>query len=874
MERPVQDFERVFTRKSATDVSYVTCARKLFQNLELVFPQFATHNARTVSTVLEAAGNERDFEFQRLQGMGDALHDWLVDEAGVPSRIYAPVGVHKDLLAYLVRRLLENGANSSFVNQIVNHDIDVEELIADPIQRITDAHQTAHDAIALPPALYGLERENSDGLNLTSPKTLAALRDGLNAFANQRWQAQPNFDAGNDPFDVISITNPANSADVVGDVHLANEAHAAHALEVAERGLSEWGEKPVAVRAQTLLRAADGLEAARYELMALCVREAGKTLDDADAELREAVDFLRYYALEATSETHRAAEAAGVFVCISPWNFPLAIFLGQISAALVMGNSVIAKPAEQTGLIAQRAVDILIEAGIPRDALVFLPGRGSEVGAYLTSHPNVAGVAFTGSTAVAQRINIAMANEGNPNATLVAETGGINAMIVDSTALPEQAVTDIIDSAFQSAGQRCSALRLLFLQDDVAQPILTMLAGAMAELRVGDPSLLQTDIGPVIDEHAKRAIESHVDELRSAGRMIAETPLDGARHGHFVAPVALRLNQSSELTKEVFGPVLHVCTFDAEALDQTVDRINQLGFGLTLGIHSRINTAINRVCERAEVGNIYVNRNQIGAIVGAQPFGGEKLSGTGPKAGGPHYLFAFAKSDVSSDEPAQPWPESTGEVRDTFNPAFESIAAVQPAWDERVNRAAVLENAADGIAQISSAGATSARAAAVWAERNTKADWELPGPTGEDNRLSVDGRGVFLCLGDAGGSIDSILEQVFWALASGNGVIAPLTQEVIAALAKADIPSGLVVPLSVSLARSDALLQDARLSGVAFYGSREQVRALRCRLASRPGPIIPLVSHPDRRYRFFTERTVSTDTTASGGNTALLSIME
>ncbi|MCH9675143.1 MAG: bifunctional proline dehydrogenase/L-glutamate gamma-semialdehyde dehydrogenase PutA [Gammaproteobacteria bacterium] len=866
----------VFTHKSATDVSYVTCAKKLFQHTDVIYPQFATHNARTVSTILELAKGQSDFEFQRLQGMGEALHDQLVQKEGMTSRIYAPVGVHKDLLAYLVRRLLENGANSSFVNQVVNPDIEIDEVIADPISAVEQRKSSAHDLIPFPCDLYGGERTNSRGLNLTSPMTLNVLKRALADFAHTEWSAFPT----GAPEDLAQqqVFNPAQPEQVVGQVRLADIACADAALKRARDGFGEWSQKPVNVRAQTLIRASDLLEQRQAELMALCIREAGKTLDDAIAEIREAVDFLRYYAEEATGVAHADAAPAGVFVCISPWNFPLAIFLGQVSAALVMGNTVVAKPAEQTSLIAALAVELLHEAGVPGSALQLVPGSGAVVGAHLVACADIAGVCFTGSTAVAQSINRAMATHGNTRGVLVAETGGINAMIIDSTALPEQAVTDIVASAFQSAGQRCSALRLLFVQEDVADHVLAMLKGAMEELRVGDPAMLETDIGPVIDAGAKKAIDAHVAGLHRDAKFIAQAPPATTSTGHYVTPVAFELSRSDALTKEIFGPVLHVCRFAAEEIDETVRNINALGYGLTLGVHSRITATIERICDSAEVGNIYVNRNQIGAVVGVQPFGGERQSGTGPKAGGPNYLRAF--TSMSGDSPdangaATFDPTAPADVpRETFTEHFDAVATVQPDWDESVERGAKLMTLSELLVPIAPQSAPLIANAAQWAVTHTVDAVLLKGPTGEENRLSYHGRGVILCLGDAQHTLDSVLEQTGWALAAGNAVLAPIGQDVLKLIKEAGLPQGLVRALPAGLARSRSLLDDERLDGVAFFGSDADVRYLRSALAARNGPILPIIDTRTAQFRYFTERTTSIDTTASGGNAALLALTE
>ncbi len=647
----------VFTRKAATDVSYLACVKRLAGESTGFYPQFATHNAYSVAAVLELMGLRRDFEFQRLHGMGEALYAEIVGEEA-PCRVYAPVGGHEDLLAYLVRRLLENGANTSFVNRIVDEKLPVSEIVADPIARLVGLEPYRHPNIPPPPDLYGTARRNAAGCDLADPPTLVVLKSEMDRFATTEWTASPivaggDKDAGGT---AVALMEPGDGRRIVGRVETASTGDIDKAIAVALAANPGWEATDAAARAAMLEAAADLYEEFAAELMTLCVREAGKTVPDAVAELREAVDFLRYYAergradFAASSEFQGATgernamslRGRGVFACVSPWNFPLAIFTGQVAAALMAGNTVVAKPAEQTPLIACRAVQLLHAAGIPREALHLLTGDGLSVGAPLTADPRIAGVAFTGSVEAAHAINRALADRPGPIAPLIAETGGQNAMIVDSSALPEQVVRDAIASAFRSAGQRCSALRVLYLQDEVADRIITLLAGAMDELRVGDPGLLETDVGPVIDADALAVLSSHVHRLDATARHIRTTPLPDGLHGTYFAPRVYEVDGIDVLEREVFGPILHVARFASDRLDEVVDLINATGFGLTLGIHSRIDETVERIRRRARVGNIYVNRNQIGAVVGVQPFGGEGLSGTGPKAGGPHYLHRFA----------------------------------------------------------------------------------------------------------------------------------------------------------------------------------------------------------------------------------------
>ncbi len=612
----------VFTRKAATDVSYIACASVLLRAPEAIYPAFATHNCRTVATILEIA--EADFEFQKLHGMGDALYDVLLAERNVPVRVYAPVGSFNELLPYLVRRLLENGANTSFVHQIADPDVPLEALVADPLAALPEPY-APDPRIPLPRHLYP-DRLNSIGLDLSRRDVLDAVRQRINAD-----RALP----------AAEKTSSKTLDAAIGRAAAAFES---------------WSRTPAAKRALCLERAADALEERMLELVSLIVREGSRTYADAVSEIREAADFCRYYALQARKTAAPLALAGpagernelslhgrGVFACISPWNFPLAIFTGQVAAALAAGNSVVAKPAEQTPRIALRAVSIFHEAGVPQDVVACAVGDGEAVGAPLVADPRIAGVAFTGSVETAKRINASLARREGPIVPLIAETGGVNAMIVDASALPEQVVDDVVASAFQSAGQRCSAQRILFVDEGVAPRILRLIGGALAELKVGDPAEPDTDVGPVIDAAAHTALAAHIAGLSGHGRKLGEAQ-NGSNltHLHFIAPVAFQLPLEQLPRTEVFGPVLHVCTYRRQDLGDVLDWLRGTGYGLTLGIHSRIQSFVDEVVAGASVGNIYVNRSMIGAVVGVQPFGGEGLSGTGPKAGGPHYLLRFA----------------------------------------------------------------------------------------------------------------------------------------------------------------------------------------------------------------------------------------
>jgi RHH-type proline utilization regulon transcriptional repressor/proline dehydrogenase/delta 1-pyrroline-5-carboxylate dehydrogenase len=650
----------VFTRKVATDVSYLACAARLFEHADVIRPAFATHNAYTIGAIKHLAAG-RPFEFQRLHGMGEEVYDALHALEGnqrTPVRIYAPVGGHKELLAYLVRRLLENGANTSFVNRMGDADIPAEELVGDPVAELAALTPRRNPAIPLPGAIFG-KRQNSAGVDLSDPLVREPLMGQLKALESRQWTAEPTIPGAGA---VTNVVSPHDPAKVVGTVRAATPADIDAAFARAAQIQPGWGALGGERRALLLENAADLFEAHTAEFLSLCQREAGKTLLDAVLELREAVDFLRFYAAEARrqfaapillpgptgEENTLALHGRGVFVTIAPWNFPLAIFIGMAAAGIAAGNAVLAKPAPQTPLIAALAVKLCHEAGIPPEVLQLIPG-GSDVGAALTADLRCAGVAFTGSTATARAINRALASRDGPIATLIAETGGQNAMIVDSSALPEQVVRDVVASAFQSAGQRCSALRVLYLQEDVADSMLEMIRGGFEALRVGDPSQLSTDVGPVIDAAAKARLEAHVAECAAKGWPVTRLPLpEACEGGHFVAPTIIEVPSISALSDEHFGPVLHIARFRAGELPQVVADINATSFGLTLGLHSRIAETRRYVQANARVGNFYVNRNQIGAVVESQPFGGEGLSGTGPKAGGPHYLARFATERVTT----------------------------------------------------------------------------------------------------------------------------------------------------------------------------------------------------------------------------------
>jgi len=838
----------VYTRKVHTDVSYLYCAQKLLGLGKYLYPQFATHNAQTLATIHTQARalGVTDYEFQCLHGMGEALYDEVVGKEHLdkPCRIYAPVGSHQTLLAYLVRRLLENGANSSFVNQIVDEQVPIDTLIADPVEQAGKTAGRPHPQIPLPADLYGAGRRNSAGLDFSDEDCLRQLAAEFATLGQRRWDAAPLLAAEAVGAAPQRVTSPAEHGDDVGSVREALPQDIEAALAVAH-GFADWPQQAPAQRAAILRRAAGLFEEHRVELMALAVREAGKSLPNALAEVREAVDFLRYYAAQIAPQAN--APALGAVVCISPWNFPLAIFTGQISAALAAGNTVLAKPAEQTPLIAHRAVQLLHQAGVPRAALQLLPGRGETVGATLVADARVAGVIFTGSTEVARLIHRTLARRGGGSEIpLIAETGGQNALIVDSSALPEQVVQDVLSSAFDSAGQRCSALRVLCLQQDIAEHTLAMLKGALRELRVGNPDRMATDVGPVIDADAQASLERHVAGFDPARVLRLALP-DSAARGNFVAPSVIEIASMAELQREVFGPVLHVLRYRRDQLPQLVEAINASGYGLTLGIHSRIDETIDYVCSRARVGNIYVNRNIVGAVVGVQPFGGEGLSGTGPKAGGPLYLKRLQR---------QPDEAPDAHAIDAAGAVKTAAASPTPALDALLSWARThghqdFAALAERYAHDTPLGTTLL----------------LPGPTGERNTLSFAPRGAVLC---AATSVGTMLNQLAALLATGNRAIVP------AGMA-ATIPAGVPEAVRARLQLVPESELDAAPLTLALIEAGSYV-PLRAALAERDGMLVPVIDcradTPLPLWRLVAERAVCVNTTAAGGNASLMTLRE
>ncbi len=841
----------VYTRKIYTDLSYMACARKMLAAPTAIFPQFATHNARTLAAVHAMAGpwHPGQYEFQCLHGMGEPLYEEVVgkDKLDRPCRIYAPVGTHETLLAYLVRRLLENGANSSFVNRIADPNVTVDELIADPAVQAEAILPLGapHPAIPLPRDMFGAARKNSAGLDLADENRLGELAGALLSGTHAPLRATPLLLSGTAGSAATEIRNPADHSDLVGHVVHATEADVDAAIAGAAETAEAWAATPPGERAAMLRRAADLFEAQMPALMGTIIREAGKSLANAVGEVREAVDFLRYYANEA--EKLGAARALGPMVCISPWNFPLAIFTGQVAAALAAGNPVLAKPAEETPLIACRAIELLREAGVPAGAVQLLPGAG-EIGAKLVGDARTAGVVFTGSTEVARLIQRQLAGRLNPDGRpvpFIAETGGQNALVVDSSALPEQVVGDVLASAFDSAGQRCSALRVLCLQEEVADRVMTMLKAAMAELCVGNPDKLSTDVGPVITAEAQQSIRGHIEAMRRAGRRITETPLRReAEAGTFVAPTLIEIDDLAELEREVFGPVLHVLRYRRDKLDALIDGINASGYGLTFGLHTRIDETIARVTERIEVGNIYVNRNIIGAVVGVQPFGGSGLSGTGPKAGGPLYLRRLLAQAPTSD------------VLPGVRAAASLPATALRDWLGKQGHEAA-----------------AARASGYLGRSLLQSEIELPGPVGERNLYGFQPRGTVLVMAESARGLFAALAA---ALATGNRALVvapPAVHTMLASLPKAAAEA-------IGAAPEDWTKAGAR--AVLYEGDAAGLRRVNEAFAAAPGPVVSVHAVSAEGLATGTEdfptewlveeKTVSINTAAAGGNATLMAI--
>ncbi|MFT6903199.1 MAG: RHH-type proline utilization regulon transcriptional repressor/proline dehydrogenase [Colwellia sp.] len=894
----------VFTRKSSTDVSYHACANKLLEYRDSIYPQFATHNAYTAATIVELAGDDKEgFEFQCLHGMGDSLYDQIVSSENIQCRIYAPVGHHEELLAYLVRRLLENGANSSFVNAIVDESQPVESLLGDPVEKTQRLKDKYNHQIIKPIALYhdpkGLGRDNSKGMDLTDITVITSLKPSLD-----NWFSAHSLNESDVPIGSLAIKNPANHSEIIGFHQHHNKDQMLAMIDTAEMAFSSWSTTPVTERAALLCSVADILERHTDELIALCIKEAGKIAQDGIDEVREAVDFCRYYANQAIElEKDDRLEARGVILCISPWNFPLAIFLGQIAAAIATGNTVLAKPAEQTSLIALRTIELMMSVGLPKGVVQAVIARGSEVGRIIIPDSRIQTVMFTGSTETGTIISQTLADRGGDQVPLIAETGGQNCMIVDSTALPEQVVDDVISSGFQSAGQRCSALRVLFLQDEIADKVITMLTGALAELHVGNPEYLSTDIGPVIDQKALDSLHAHSVYMKTHGKLLYQCEISAevsSNEHFFFAPRLYEIKDISVLKSEVFGPCVHVVRFKGNEIEAVVDKINGTGFGLTMGIHTRIEHRAFDLAKLSRAGNIYINRNMIGAIVGVQPFGGRGLSGTGPKAGGPNYLTRLVIEKATPDAeqfnllPSQVEALDGDKQSDKESILFMDKAnAAEKIWrltelNTRISCVRQLlakiahVGIVDDLAEDLNRTLTSARSQLIDIEKRLKKPTFLPGPTGESNILYLENRGNIICFADATVSFHFWVLSIVTALATGNTVISVVSDlyydEAITFRDKfLSTGADKGVFQVARLSHLSTMLSHPALSGVVVDSHCDRKHYISEKLAERQGAILPVISSEyfdSLIQRLLTEKTVSIDTTASGGNTLLMTLVE
>ena len=905
----------VFTRKSSTDVSYHACANKLLAYRDTIYPQFATHNAYTAATIVELAGDDKaGFEFQCLHGMGDSLYNQIVKEESIQCRIYAPVGHHEALLAYLVRRLLENGANSSFVNAIVDDSQPVESLLEDPVEKTLRLKNKYNNQIIMPIDLYRsespgkneLNRNNSKGFDLSDINEISHLKITLD-----NWFTKHLLTENEVPVGSVAVKNPANHDEIIGYHQYVNQAEMITMIDNAEVAFDDWSQMTIADRTALLYRIADSLELHMEELIALCIKEAGKVAQDGIDEVREAVDFCRYYAAQAQalSEDNRL-EARGIILCISPWNFPLAIFLGQITAAIVTGNTVLAKPAEQTALIAQRAIEIMHSVGLPKNVVQIILASGSQVGATILPDKRIQTVMFTGSTQTGTLISQTLSDRGGDQVPFIAETGGQNCMVVDSTALPEQVVDDVISSGFQSAGQRCSALRVLFLQEDIADDVITMLQGALAELSIGDPAKLSTDVGPVIDQKALNTLNAHAEYMKNHGKLLykcdissIESSTDSATNtsNHFFfAPRLYEIENIKVLKQEVFGPCVHIVRFKGSQIESVIDDINSTGFGLTMGIHTRIAQRALDLAKLSRAGNVYINRNMIGAIVGSQPFGGRGLSGTGPKAGGPNYLPRLMKEKSTPNEneiiALKSYLTSKAQSEDTIsnaNSIMNTANDAEQTWrlTELNTRISYVRQLLAKIAQVEIVDEladdlnhtlASARSQLIDIEKHLKKPLSLPGPTGELNTLYLENRGNIICYADEGVDFNFWVISIVTALATGNTVITVVSelfyQEALAFRDKFIATGASKGVLQVAkLCHFDTLLAHPALSGVVVDGGSESKHYVSKKLAQRDGAILPVISSEyfdNLIQRLVTEKTVSIDTTASGGNTSLMTLIE
>jgi len=904
----------VFTRKASSDVSYQACVKKLLEYRDTIFPQFASHNAYTVSTILQmnvetqhfkdSNNQHQGFEFQRLHGMGESLFDQIVSHEKIPCRVYAPVGAHVDLLAYLVRRLLENGANSSFVNNIIDEKISVESLLVDPLETVAVWKDKRNSQIANPrelykKGLYGKSRLNSQGLDLTDVNQLKPLKINLDA-----WVKASRNTPKKEGDDILKVVNPADNSEVIAYLQKDDAQSMQDKLQISQDAFAQWSKLIVKKRAEILYSTAISLEEHMDELIAICIKEAGKTPQDSVAEVREAVDFCRYYAMNAERiMTDKKLKPLGVVLCISPWNFPLAIFMGQVAAAVVCGNTVMAKPAEQTSLIAVRAIELMTECGLPGGVVSIVNARGSQVGQVIVPDDRIKAVMFTGSTEVGSWIARTLAERGGELVPLVAETGGQNCMIVDSTALPEQVVDDVIASGFQSAGQRCSALRVLFVQDGIADKVINMLRGAMRELQVGDPAFLSTDVGPVIDNKALASLQQHADEMITKGELLYICELDKSlsQKGTFFAPRLYEISDLSILEKEVFGPCVHVIRYKSNELENVMTQIADTKFGLTMGIHSRIDEKCAYLSERSVAGNIYVNRNMIGAIVGVQPFGGRGLSGTGPKAGGPIYLTRLLKDkNVKSVRPLtqQQWINKKKLAGDVIsNDIRKKISILKNEFShwrylQLSKRVSVMrrllaflvtdEQSPIMLPSIDET-MTKIRQQLLKIESDLALPKQMPGPTGELNQLSFEPRGVMLSLFDEQSDVERWMINFITALAAGNTLLVIFendSQKAVvdifgSSIKELDLQQQIFKTASINCLNT-ALANDD-LSGVLVDPNSNWQGYVAQAIAKRAGEILPVICELNSDllyYRLIAEKTISIDTTAAGGNASLMTMIE
>ena len=837
----------VFTKKINTDYSFLVCAQKLLLMRNFIYPQFASHNAHSLVSVCEIAGDNVGFEVQRLHGMGESLHIHIKNKYNVLSRVYAPIGSHKELLAYLMRRLLENGANSSFINHLFDENIKPESLAVDVFSEVEKDTNNSHSKIPLPKDIFKNIRQNSSSIMLTEQNEVDLLFQSQEPWLKKKWQAKSMISGiALEDSNQEEVKNPSDTSDILGSLLYANQSQLDRCLITAQNAFNLNSHDPDRIL-ESLNRAAELYEENQFELMALAMREAGKTYQDAIDEVREAVDFLRYYSNLAHNIIPNKRQAMGVFVCISPWNFPLAIFTGQVAAALAAGNVVIAKPAESTSLIAYRASELLIEAGIPLGVFQLCLGKGSDVGSYLTSSSIISGVAFTGSSAVAKQIKHNLIKNGNPGARVIAETGGLNAMVVDSTALCEQVTRDVIDGAFKSAGQRCSALRVLMIQEECFDETLKMIQGAMMELRIGNPKHLSTDCGPVINREAQVKLQSYIEKSRKRNQIIKDIQCD-LKTGYYVTPTIINLKSIDEINEEFFGPILHVISYKSDELESMIDQLNTKGFGLTFGIHSRIDKQVEEITSRVNAGNIYVNRNQIGAVVGSQPFGGEGLSGTGPKAGGPSSLHGYSQS-IASTKTTDHELKLYGNAQ-VNNLILPSILINEDLITKMKNQFSFIESdffdfLHDEIAKYA-----------------TKVS--LPGPTGESNSIRYKPKGTALCLGPT--AIDA-LKQTLLALVLGNGVVSLIKEDEYNSLITLGFGKESIFRLvngpSLKLMKSESY------KVILFFGNLMSVEKL---IVNQRSAITPVMSSLYETWQLVNERVITEDTTASGGNANLLAL--